>query len=364
MRTTTLTAAALAACTLPADAQEFHRTEGSIPVASAECAPIELPVPEIEINRNVRAAVTWEPLDAAVKMWFYDPASPADDVFGGAGGPGGYAEVEARLAAGPARSLYVCIERDYADGVYSVPAGITYTVTAGWIGVLDPLDSSPTASDWTEYHDIVYRDIIFDNYERPENLGLAESQVLPWPDPQFYIRLGGPGGCTSGSRVTVNMLHAWRMLVPVLLEQITGVPYPHRVQVGCESLPDRRGWIMVHHSTPEEYKAETGLQWGLRDNAAARIGALEGRIWIRVGSRANHFSTNDLYQIAPEIGHAMGLHHTTRRRNDSDRLMEGKSWYSSPMFLSPEEEVAARKAYRAGRGAKYCGDPDECGRGQ
>lgn len=48
---------------------------------------------------------------------------------------------------------------------------------------------------------------------------------------------------------------------------------------------------MVHYTTAEEYKAETGAEWG-NAGARARLGARAGRIWVKVDSPTEHRPLN------------------------------------------------------------------------
>ena len=154
----------------------------------------------------------------------------------------------------------------------------------------------------------------------------------------------------------------WRAIVPILAEQLTGVPYQHTVEAGCEPRGARPGWVTVEYTTPEE----EGGNWARR----ALLGATAGRIWIRWNSTrapAGHPATDpgitaaQRETIAHEIGRAFGLQHTQR----ADALMDPDGWFEGDRYLfTPAEEDVARRADRAGRGARYCGDPDECGNGQ
>ena len=70
----------------------------------------------------------------------------------------------------------------------------------------------PHASDGMKYHDRMYRNLIFDDYDGWS----SQSWVLPWSDPSFYIRLGGARGCRAGRRVQHELLHYWRAVIPIL----------------------------------------------------------------------------------------------------------------------------------------------------
>ena len=215
----------------------------------------------------------------------------------------------------------------------------------------------PHASDGMKYHDRMYRDLIFDAYDGWS----SQSWVLPWSDPSFYIRLGGARGCRAGRRVQHELLHYWRAVIPILAEQLTGEPYTRRVQAGCGTMAPQHGWVIVEYVTPAEYHRETGREWGNTAWGRARVGSTYGKIWIRSFLGNDQLSHGWKRLIAHEIGHAFGLHHTGR----SGLIMKASDWGRSNTFIifRPIEEGTARRAYRAGRGSRYCGDPDVCGSG-
>ena len=64
--------------------------------------------------------------------------------------------------------------------------------------------------------------------------------------------------------------------------------------------------------------------------------------------------------IIHELGHAFGLFHTNRRNS----TMHRDDYQGDTLALfSWAEEGSARRAYQAGRGSYYCGDPAVCGSG-
>lgn len=217
----------------------------------------------------------------------------------------------------------------------------------------------PHQSTGQPYDDELYRHLIFDHSED----GHEQSWVLPYTNPWFYIRLGSATACNHAWRVTWNEFHFWRAIVPVVAEQLTGEEYRGRVEVGCEDRQPEYGWVIVNYVTPAEYEAETGREWGADVWARARVGSTYGKIWMGYDGRPLRRPTSDVQDlIIHEIGHAFGLNHTTRRGSVMQR-----SYYPEPGSRVPvftwKEEGAARRAYRAGRGARYCGDPDRCGNG-
>ena len=346
-----LVAVALGAA--PAAAQEFFRVEGSTAgLGEHACTPHSIPIGEMSGPWNIRFSLVSTPHTASLRLSAYDGTTGP---FGGtASGWGGYLEVDAKLPKGRARNVSVCVGGEEA----------TYTVRAHWTGGNERM--VPTGSRWTSYDDELYRDLVFDNHEDPEGFAGATSRVLYNPIPQFYIRTSGPEGCGSPWRMHVETLHYWRAIIPILAEQLTGVPYRHRVEAWCDNRPDRRDWVTVHYTTAQEYEAETGREWGAA-GARATLGASYGRIWIQREDK--NLALNDWHRslIAHEIGHAFGLLHTGQpgRVMEPNAGWDGK-WppvYPRGSVFTRDEEDSARRAYEVGRGARYCGDPMSCGRG-
>lgn len=353
---------AVVAVVVPATAQEFLLLEGlTVPATDTGCRPQGFTVPALVEPWNIRMSVVADPPGPFLDMsFYYARAQPGmgTRTIGVQGSTGGYLEVAGRLPAGPSRQLVVCVGPRNRE-----PLGteVAYTVSGHWIGNADR--RAPTASDEPRaFDDGLYRDLIFNGYHDPAGVVTATSRVLYNPSPQFYIRLGGPDGCGDSPRVPYSHVHYWRAIVPILAAQLTAVPYQHTVEAGCEPREARPEWVTVEYTTPDE----EGGNWAGR----ALLGATAGRIWIRWNSTrapAGHPATDpgitaaQRETIAHEIGHGFGLRHTQRE----DALMDPDGWFEGDRYLfTPAEEDVARRAYRAGRGARYCGDPDECGNGQ
>ena len=221
----------------------------------------------------------------------------------------------------------------------------------------------PHNSDQMNHDDALYRDLIYDAYDNPGGTEWSDrSWVLETKSPKFYIQLGNEyGRCGQQARVSLLAMHFWRAIIPVLAEQLTGVPYPHQVEAGCAVREPAFGWVTVKHVTPEEYFAETGQEWEPTAIGLALTGAHTGRIWIRHDGQPAQPTDSYRNLVAHEIGHAFGLKHTGRRGS----IMEKGGWVKPNTLhvFTPAEENAARAAYRAGRGARYCGDPYRCGSG-
>lgn len=240
---------------------------------------------------------------------------------------------------------------------------LSVVIAAAVAGAVTAMQPVPHQSTGMPYDDELYRHLIYDDHDYPGER--RRSRVLPYPNPRFYIRLGSATECHHAWRLSWREMHYWRAMIPIVAEQLTGEPYHERVEVGCADRPPAHGWVIVRYVTPEEYERERDKPWGENTSARALVGATHGQIWMGwtpTGSRRQDPPRYRREAIVHEIGHAFGLFHTHRKT----AVMVVDQWQPSGSLeiFSAGEEAAARRAYRAGRGARYCGDPDQCGDGR
>ena len=307
-------------------------------------------------GRDIRLTFTWEP--ASAELWF-----SGDNFVRGDGShtfplnsSGRHEEVLNAMTG---------VELKLTVSNYWGAQTVSFSLHVEDIGPATsetPLGWSPRLIDRGVYDEMVYDAT---NLEEGPN---EHSWVLHNATPKVYVRMAGPGddgSCSTGWRVDYDEIRLWKAVVPVVIEQLTGYPYRHPVEAGCEDIGERDGWITVTRTTPAEYRADGGGDWG-GVGARARIGWSAGRIWMawNAGSGSRWVDSLDEREfadlIAHELGHAMGFFHIGRHRRLSGRtaVMANPISRAGGWFFTPEEESIARAAYEAGRyaGRNTCPD--------
>lgn len=229
----------------------------------------------------------------------------------------------------------------------------TFSLHAEDIGdAVEPIESD----DWgirvdrSMYYEMVYAGL--DDGYGPFDV----SYVMNNTSPRFYIRTRDPGdtdACRKGYRVYPDEVRLWQAVIPVVMEQLTGRPYRYPVEAGCADRADRNGWVTITYTTPSEYKADTGDDWGVAA-ARAEVGAWAGHIWISVDEgTASVLNIRDTRAraslMAHEIGHSMGFFHTSHTRRSDGRKHVMAPGRTEGWFFTPDEMKVAREAYAAGR---------------
>lgn len=174
--------------------------------------------------------------------------------------------------------------------------------------------------------------------------------VLPTTSPNFHIRTHNDQG---RSRISPTWERRIRAAIPGIVSDLTGEPYVGLITTGRKDV-DERGWITIEAST----ESENPELWESDDPdrficGRARIGAIHGRIRLnrdRIGLSASRGKCGLEAIMAHEIGHALGLYHTS---SDSNVMTSG----SGVGKFSQRERYHAELAYAYGRYTPYFAGP-------
>ena len=200
------------------------------------------------------------------------------------------------------------------------------------------------------FNDAFWRELVFDDFERPGNLDGRLTEVLRNTSPNFYLgvdfifslELFGQHGTAD------SYIDYMRKAIPPLVQQLTGSPFTGRIEHGRRRAP-RPGWITVEISG-----GVTGGPFGAC--GLATVGEDTGHIQIDESGICLSMD-NFPYVFAHELGHAYGFYHV----GDPNSVMYvndlGSGVGRSPHEFTARDIYHARLAYQVGRGQPYIGWP-------
>ena len=188
-----------------------------------------------------------------------------------------------------------------------------------------------------KFDDRFWRELVYDAHDKPGDLAGRISWVMPTTSPNVYIRT---------TNLEPSEVDYMRREIPRIVHQVTGAAYAGRVEHGPDEV-ERHGWITVRTVTRDQApEFITGEFCGY-----AYIGDNPGKVWLVKDAGCRGVFPERI--LAHELGHALGLYHV----GAVGAVMQQ---FSSAVSFSDDERHHGKLAYRAGRGAAYCGNPETC----